>query len=133
MQSIRKIGRVDGSTMTIDVPDEFRNHDVEIVVRVLDGNDLNQDVAWARPDRDLRQEPEAFAGSGWTRERNDRRVALIDKMIQESLSAEEARELDSLTARLRLHADNEDAVPIEGARRLHRQLLERSRAEVVPE
>jgi hypothetical protein len=60
----------------------------------------------------------------WTSECNARRIALIDKMIQQTLSAEEAAELGRLTARLRLHVDNEELSPIEGARRLYRRLLE---------
>ncbi|MBM4088485.1 MAG: hypothetical protein FJ276_03530 [Planctomycetes bacterium] len=62
--------------------------------------------------------------AGWTSECNARRIALIDKKIQQTLSEAEAAELDRLTARLRLHVDNEELVPMKGARRLHRQLLE---------
>jgi hypothetical protein len=62
--------------------------------------------------------------AAWTSECNARRIALIDKKIQQTISDAEAGELDQLTARLRLHVDNEELVPLEGARRLHRQLLE---------
>lgn len=70
---------------------------------------------------------------GWNREFNTRRIELIDKMIQNSLSAAEAAELDQLTARLRLQVDNEEFVPLEGARQIHRRLLERNQHGAPPE
>ncbi|HET6883784.1 MAG TPA: hypothetical protein VFI31_26765 [Pirellulales bacterium] len=66
--------------------------------------------------------------AGWTSELNARRIELIDKMIQQSLSATEAAELSRLTARLRLHVDNEELVPLEGARQIHKRLLESGNA-----
>lgn len=70
---------------------------------------------------------------GWPSESNARRVELIDKSIQQSLSAAEAIELDRLTARLRLHVDREELVPLQGARQLHRRLLERKNPATPPE
>ena len=59
----------------------------------------------------------------WTSERNARRLELIDKWIQQTLSPGEAVELERLTERMRVHCDTEEMVPLEGARRLHRHLL----------
>jgi hypothetical protein len=60
---------------------------------------------------------------GWTSEKSDRRLELVDKRIQQKLSADEAIELARLTELMRVHCDSEATVPLEGARRLHRQLL----------
>jgi hypothetical protein len=79
-----------------------------------------QDGAWNRPPED------------WTRERNDRRVALIDKFIQGELTPEESVELEQLTEYMRTHFDTEAAVPLEGAKRLHRRLLQRIEAQREP-
>lgn len=70
---------------------------------------------------------------GWTSELNARRIELIDKMIQQSLSEAEAAEFGQLTARLRLHVDNEELVPLQGARQLHRRLLEHNNRGAQPE
>ena len=59
----------------------------------------------------------------WTAEKNARRLKLIDKWIQHSLSADESVELERLTQQLRKHCDTEDLLPIEGAKELHRLLL----------
>lgn len=67
--------------------------------------------------------------SEWTGEKNKRRVALIDKLIQQSLSPDEAAELDRLTDNMRHHLDTEELVPTEGARQLHRRLLNLSDSE----
>jgi hypothetical protein len=59
----------------------------------------------------------------WTSEKSARRLELIDKWIQQTLSPDESIELDHLTALLRSVFDTEEMVPLGGARRLHRQLL----------
>jgi hypothetical protein len=63
------------------------------------------------------------ADHAWTGEKFARRLELIDKRIQQTLSPEEAIELDFLTELMRATCDTELTVPLEGARRLHRQLL----------
>ena len=68
----------------------------------------------------------------WTSEKNGRRLELIDKFIQQTLSPEEAVELERLTEQMRSRYDTEEMVPLEGARRLHRQLLENDDAEHTP-
>ncbi len=60
----------------------------------------------------------------WTDEKNDRRITLIDKSMKQSLSPEEAFELDQLTEQLRKHCDTEEAVPMKGAKKLHDYLLD---------
>lgn len=79
----------------------------------------------------LEQGPQESAG--WTSELNARRIELIDKLIQQSLSATEAAELGRLTARLRPYVDNEDLVPLQGARQIHRRLLEATNPVAQPE
>lgn len=71
--------------------------------------------------------------AGWTSELNARRMELIDKLIQQSLSPKEAAELGRLTAQLRLHVDNEELLPLEGARQIHRRLLESNNPGEQPE
>lgn len=71
--------------------------------------------------------------TGWTSDLSARRIQLIDKMIQRSLTAAEAVALSQLTAWLRLHVDNEELVPLEGARQLHKRLLESSETGGLPE
>ena len=61
-------------------------------------------------------------GEGWSREKNARRVELIDKLIQQTLSAEEEVELARLTEQLRRQFDTEEFVPLEGASRLLERL-----------
>jgi hypothetical protein len=59
----------------------------------------------------------------WTNEKAARRSELIDQQIQQRLSYDEAIELARLTAVMRAHFEQEEFVPLEGARRLHRQLV----------
>jgi hypothetical protein len=68
----------------------------------------------------------------WTSERNARRIELIDKLIQANLSIEEAAELDRLTGNMRAQYDIEEMIPLEGARRLHRRLLDIDGSESTP-
>ncbi len=63
-------------------------------------------------------------GAAWTREKNARRVNLIDKKIQQTITPVEAVELTRLTQQMRVHSDREEMVPLEGARELHRRLLD---------
>jgi hypothetical protein len=106
--------------------EEFRQAMLRAVLATLleAGSDLDEISQLLHETPPVNHGPDDAAG--WTDECNIRRIALIDKMLQQTLSAKEAVELDRLTARLRLHADSEDLVPIEGARRLHKRLLEMS-------
>ena len=55
---------------------------------------------------------------------DDRRVELIDASMQRRLSDDESFELERLTAQLREHCDTLDAIPMKGAMKLHRQLMD---------
>jgi hypothetical protein len=63
-------------------------------------------------------------GACWTDALNQRRFALIDKEIQGLLTPAESVELAGLTRIMRDHLDSEANLPIEGARTLHRKLLQ---------
>jgi hypothetical protein len=62
--------------------------------------------------------------AAWSDELNHRRFELIDKEIQGSLTPAESIELAGLTRRMRDHVESETNLPMEGARALHRKLLE---------
>jgi hypothetical protein len=72
----------------------------------------------------LAAELSAFDGE-WSDAKNERRCELIDKDIQGALRPEERRELESLTLQMRAHRQRVAPVPVDGAIRLHRQLLEK--------
>ena len=74
--------------------------------------------------RSPRQSP---ANSGWTKARNSRRVELIDRQIEGSLSPEERVELDFLQQQFRAFRQQDAPLPIEKARELHGELLEKKR------
>ena len=63
----------------------------------------------------------------WSDAKNERRCELIDKDIQGTLGLEERRELESLTQQLRVYRRTVAPIPLAGAVRLHRQLLEKIR------
>ena len=60
----------------------------------------------------------------WSDEFNDRRVELIDKDIEGNITTEERVELAVLQRKAVAYRDRVAPLPIEGARRLHQQLLE---------
>ncbi len=60
----------------------------------------------------------------WTSELNQRRFDLIDKEIQETLTPAERIELAGLTRIMRERLESETNLPMEGAKALHRKLLE---------
>lgn len=60
----------------------------------------------------------------WNSELNEQRFELIDKEIQETLTPDERVELAGLTAAMREQVDSEANLPMEGAKALHRKLLE---------
>jgi hypothetical protein len=62
--------------------------------------------------------------AGWSDALNQRRFALIDKEIQGSLTLAESVELAGLTRVMRDQVESEANLPIEGARALHRKLLQ---------
>lgn len=67
----------------------------------------------------------ASDSEGWTEQSNARRCQLIDRQIQDTITAEEAAELDQLQQSLRRYLDSVAPLPLDGARRLHAELLRR--------
>jgi hypothetical protein len=61
----------------------------------------------------------------WNDDKNARRSALIDKEIEGSLTSAERVELEVLQKQAVAHRDRIAPLPIEGARKLHQQLLAR--------
>ena len=66
---------------------------------------------------------ESNGNGGWTAEKEGRRRDLIDKDIAGTITVEERAELAALDLQGNQHYDKIAPRPIEGARRLHRQLL----------
>lgn len=60
----------------------------------------------------------------WNSQLNQRRFELIDKEIQETLAPAERVELAGLTRIMREQLESEANLPMEGAKALHRKLLE---------
>jgi hypothetical protein len=63
----------------------------------------------------------------WSDELNERRIELIDKDIQANITTGERAELAELQRKAVSYRDRVAPLPIEGARRLHQQLLEMKR------
>lgn len=63
----------------------------------------------------------------WNETKNARRCELIDKDIQGTISGAERRELELLTRELRAYRDRVAPLPLEGAKKLHQQLLAKKR------
>jgi len=66
---------------------------------------------------------ESSGNGGWTAEKEARRRDLIDKDIVGTITVEERAELATLDLQGNQHYDRIAPRPIEGARRLHQQLL----------
>lgn len=60
----------------------------------------------------------------WSEAKNERRVELIDKSLQDQLTFDEAKELTRLTHQLRATFDNERFLPMKAAKQLHGRLLD---------
>jgi PAS domain S-box-containing protein len=61
----------------------------------------------------------------WSEAKNARRCELIDRKIQNTISAEEAAELEDLQETLRAYLDRVAPLPMEGAKKLHAELIRR--------
>jgi nucleoside 2-deoxyribosyltransferase len=75
---------------------------------------------------------QAASGDGpsdgdWSEELNERRIELIDKDIQLNITTGERAELADLQRRAVAYRDRVAPLPVEGARRLHQELLEMKR------
>jgi len=71
---------------------------------------------------------DASTNPTWTAEKDRRRCSLIDKSLQGDLTDTEQRELSQLQMEAEDHFDEVAPPPIEGALRLHAQLLKLSGA-----
>ena len=60
----------------------------------------------------------------WTPKKNLRRIALIDKVFQNTITHKEQFELSSLTQIMRAAVDTEENIPTLGAKKLYSELLE---------
>jgi hypothetical protein len=85
---------------------------------------LDEEQIMAIFGRSLSAEGKESIGVQWTAELNQRRFDLIDLAIQRTLSVSEEVELATLTQIMRAHVDSEANLPFEGARKLHRYLIE---------
>jgi hypothetical protein len=63
----------------------------------------------------------------WTDAKNHRRAELVDREIAGTLTPDEAVELAQLQHQMVRYVDRVAPLPIEDARKLHRQLLEKAR------
>jgi hypothetical protein len=70
---------------------------------------------------------EAEHGGGWSAAKNERRGELIDRHIQGSIAPEERVELDFLQQQFHEYQEQNWPLPIDKARELHRELLEKKR------
>jgi hypothetical protein len=61
----------------------------------------------------------------WSEVKNARRCDLIDRKIQNTISTKEAAELDDLQDALRAYLDRVAPLPMEGAKKLHAELMRR--------
>ncbi len=80
--------------------------------------------------RAVRNKPNGPAGNPsepWSEEKNDRRCELIDKDIEGSITESEILELERLQLGFYEYLDSVAPPPMEGARRLHRKLLDKKR------
>jgi hypothetical protein len=68
------------------------------------------------------------SGQGeWSDRKNARRCDLIDKEIAGTITPGERRELEDLQSQLRCHLDEVAPFDLEGARKIHQQLLQKKR------
>jgi hypothetical protein len=78
------------------------------------------------PVAELPTPPPVPPADDWTPAKNARRVELIDREIDEVITPEEAKELEGLQTEVDRYIDRVAPRPLEYARELHRQLLEKA-------
>lgn len=96
--------------------------------RVWTDSDAGDRLAAAR-ERSDGNGSDRETSSPWTPEENCRRCDLIDMDIEGSITASDKAELERLQNRFHVYLDTVAPPPIEGARRLHSQLLQQKRRE----
>lgn len=72
-------------------------------------------------------EPAEDLSELWTEEKNDRRCELIDRDLEGTITESEKLELERLQQRFHEYLDTVVPPPLDGAQRLHRELLEKKR------
>lgn len=72
------------------------------------------------------------SSEAWTKEKNDRRCLLIDRKYQGGLTAEEIVELEGLQDEMLRFRRKVAPLPIEYARQLHQELLEKAAKSTTP-
>jgi hypothetical protein len=92
--------------------------DQEVYIMVYAGQEM---------DTRMRLPQQRPATGEWTKSKNTRRADLIDKQIEGTLSPEERVELDFLQQQFRAFRQQHAPLPIENAKQLHRELLEKKR------
>jgi predicted DNA-binding antitoxin AbrB/MazE fold protein len=97
-----------------------QNQRVRLTVESVPGDDPKDDFTGLP--RGLRGTAQA-----WTSEKNTRRRDLIDKQIDGTLLPEEEFELGELQRQATAYRDRVAPLPIDGARKLHQELLEKKR------
>lgn len=110
-----------------DDEEQLRRASVQAVVATLRDSGMSNEQMVESFGLTLFQSDEATGE--WTAELDQRRIDLIDKDIQETLSAAEQLELAGLTSLMRAHVDSEANLPTAGAKELHKRLLELERKE----
>ena len=91
-----------------------------VVIRVIERGNGSEDGVSHLPEE-------------WSEEKNSRRCELIDRQIEGNLSPEERIELDDLQRQATAYRDLTAPLPMEGARRLHRELLAKKRRQEAQE
>jgi hypothetical protein len=77
-----------------------------------------------RQDESVQRVIGAAACEEWTEAKNARRCDLIDKEVTGTLNAAEAEELAGLQREMLRHRHRVAPLPLEAARRLHKELLD---------
>jgi transcriptional regulator with XRE-family HTH domain len=117
-QEAPKLGSVDARLQPVLLElEKLKPRDIESLMRLLAKMREGSAAAGNRP----------TSAVEWTEQKNARRCELIDRRIQNTITAEEADELERLQQALRRHLDRVAPLPLEGATRLHAQLLRRQR------
>jgi hypothetical protein len=97
---------------------------LQAVYRTLLDSGLDEQQVAALFGRAVSKKLGGHGGMPWTAELNQRRFELIDREIQGTLGPTEELELAALTQLMREHVDSEHNLPLEGAKKLHRYLVE---------
>lgn len=108
---------------------DYRRLMMIAVVKVIGESGANpEEIAYLLKEGSSRLFP-VRGDIAWTTENNARRLSLVDKKLQQTITREETIELMQLTRQLRVSCDQEEMTPLAGAKRLHRRLLDMGNSE----